>query len=236
MKRKFFALALAGLVAFSFTSCGDDDDETPAPPNNNQGQNGGDNNNNNGGNNGGTNNGGDNNGGNGGEQQGNGKNHFIVVDVPEMAANPWDSQFWINLDEPVGDGDDIVISFKCKADVETPQEGDNPVFGLQWHNEPSDYQGNLAVGHNFTTKWEPVELTDKVTLPDGKTYKSITWNLNNFAGENKYYFDDISVKVNGVEKVTNGNIEGTEFKNFYKKTNEVDAGPVVVTADNVKEE
>ncbi len=212
-------LALAGMVAFTFvgTSCGDDDDDdpvTPSQPTN-------------------TDKPADT---NTDKPADNGKNHFIVVDVPEMAANPWDSQFWINLDEPVADGDDIVISFKCKADVETPQEGDTPVFGLQWHNEPSDYQGNLAVGHNFTTNWEPVELTDKVTLPEGKTFKSITWNLNNFAGENKYYFDDISVKVNGVEKITNGNIEGTEFKNFYKKTNEVDEGPVVVTADNVKEE
>jgi hypothetical protein len=112
------------------------------------------------------------------------------------------------------------------------------MFGPQWHNEPSDYQGNMSEGvaMTFTTEWTEVTLTDAIKVADGKTYKSITWNLNNFPGENKYYFDDISVKIGAAEKVVNGNFEGTEFKNFYKKTNEVDAGPVVVTADNIKEE
>ena len=233
MKRKIFALALAGLVAFSFTSCGDDDDN-PAPvnPNNNQDPNNNNNNNNNNQGNGNENQ------GNGNENQGSGKNHYIVVDVPAMEANPWDSQFWIVLPEGVAEGDDITISFKCKADVATVDEDGKEVnFGLQWHNNPSEYQGNLASGHTFTTEWQTVEKTETVgTIEEGKVYKSITWNLNNFAGANKYYFDDISVKVGGVEKVVNGNIEGTDFKSFFKKELNTDTDPVVVTEANVKEE
>ena len=225
-------LALAGLVGFSFvgTSCGDDDDDdntTPVVKPDDQKKD---------------------------EEKKddktddgkkddtpaeNTKNHFIVVDVPEQESQDWDSQFWIVLPEGVADGDDITISFKCKADVATVDADGNPInFGLQWHNEPSDYQGNMGqtVAHTFTTEWTTVELTDVVSLPDGKTYKSITWNLNNFDGENKYYFDDISVKVGATEKITNGNIEGTDFKCFAKKTLGVDANPVTVTADNVKEE
>ena len=236
MKRKIFALALAGLVAFSFTSCGDDDDDPPAP-NNNNGQNGSQNGGQNNGDNNGGNNGGTNNGGNGGEQQGNGKNHYVVVDVPAMEANPWDSQFWIVLPEGVAEGDDITISMKVKADVETPKDGDKEVFGLQWHDNPSEYTGNMASGMSFTTSWETIERTETVgAIPEGKVYKSITWNLNNFAEANKYYFDDISVKVNGVEKITNGNMEGTDFKCFYKKELNTDTDPVVVPETSVKEE
>lgn len=231
-------LALAGMVAFSFvgTSCGDDDDDEP--DNNNQQQQGGQQQG--GEQQGGQQQGGEQQGGQqGGEQQGNGKNHFIVIDVPAEESADWDSQFWIVLPEGVADGDDISISFKCKADVATVDaDGKEVNFGLQWHNEPSDYQGNMGqtVAHTFTTEWTKVELTDVVALPDGKTYKSITWNLNNFDGENKYYFDDIEVKVGGVNKITNGDIEGTDFKCFAKKTLGVDANPVTVTADNVKEE
>ena len=216
MKRKIFALALAGLVAFSFTSCGDDDDN-PAPvnPNNNNGgttDNGGTNNN------GGTN---DNNGGNSGDNNGGqtGKNHYIVVECPEQSAQDWDSQFWIVLPEPVADGDDIKITMKVKADVATVDaDGKEVNFGLQWHENPSDYMGNLAVGHTFTTEWKEIVLEDKVTLPEGKVFKSITYNLNAFDPENKYYWDDISVTVNGVEKVKNGNMEGTDFSSFAYKT------------------
>ena len=232
MKRKFFRaswmLALAGLVAFSFvgTSCGDDDDEEPV--NNNQQQQGGQQQG--GEQQGGQQQGGEQQGGQqqGGEQQGNGKNHYIVVDVPAMEANPWDSQFWIYLgDQTVAEGDDVTVSMKVKADVETPNNADgNPCFGLQWHAKPSDYAG----------KWQPLEFTETVGAVPEKGYMSITWNLNNFAEANKYYFDDISVKVNGVEKVKNGNMEGTDFSSFYKKELNTDTDPVVVPETSVKEE
>ena len=215
-------LALAGLVAFSFvgTSCGDDDDDDPVTPANNDKP---------------ANNT-DKPADNTDKPADNGKNHYIVVDVPAMEANPWDSQFWIYLPDGVAEGDDIKITMKVKADVETPQTGDTPVFGLQWHAEPSDYAGNLTVGMNFTTEWQPIELSETVGAVPEKGYKSITWNLNNFADANKYYFDDISVTVNGVEKVKNGNMEGTDFSSFYKKELNTDTAPVVVPETSVKEE
>ena len=230
-------LALAGLVAFSFvgTSCGDDDDDDP-PANNNQQQQGGQQGNEQqggqqGGHQGGTEQ-------QGGEQQGNGKNHYIVVDVPAMEANPWDSQFWIYLgDQTVAEGDDITISMKVKADVETPNNDQGqPCFGLQWHAQPSDYAGNMTTAMNFTTEWQTLEYTETVGAVPEKGYMSITWNLNNFAEANKYYFDDISVKVGGVEKVKNGNMEGTDFSSFYKKELNTDTAPVVVPETSVKEE
>ena len=201
MKRKFFMLALAGLVAFSFvgTSCGDDDDEndTPQAPANN-----------------------DKPADNTDKPAENTKNHYIVVEVPEQTSADWDSQFWIVLPEGVQEGDDLLISFKCKADVATVDaDGKEVNFGLQWHDNPSEYTGNLSVGHTFTTEWKTVELTETVgAIEEGKVFKSITWNLNNFDPENKYYFDDISVKGGGVEKVKNGNMEGTDFTSFAYKT------------------
>ena len=203
-------LALAGFVAFSFvgTSCGDDDeDETPAPVNNDKPADNKDNNT-------------DKPADNTDKPAENTKNHYIVVECPEQASADWDSQFWIVLPEGVQEGDDISISFKCKADVATvDEEGKEVNFGLQWHDNPSEYTGNLSVGHTFTTEWQTIELTETVgAVPDGKVFKSITWNLNNFDPENKYYFDDISVKVGGVEKVKNGNMEGTDFTSFAYKT------------------
>ena len=124
---------------------------------------------------------------------------------------------------------------KVKADVATVNEdGTETQFGLQWHNNPSAYVANLNVGHTFTTEWQEVKLN--LTAGEAADCKSITYNLNDFAGENKYYWDDISVKVGGVEKVVNGNFEGTDFSSFFKKTLGVDTDPVAVVADNVKEE
>ena len=211
MKRKFFMLALAGFVAFSFvgTSCGDDDDDdntTPVVKPDDQKKD---------------------------EEKKdeekkddtpaeNTKNHYIVVECPEQTSADWDSQFWIVLPEGVQEGDDMVISFKCKADVATVDADGNEVkFGLQWHDNPSEYTGNLSqtASHTFTTEWQTIEIAETVgAVPEGKVFKSITWNLNNFDPENKYYFDDISVKVGGVEKVKNGNMEGTDFTSFAYKT------------------
>ena len=81
MKRKFFMLALAGFVAFSFvgTSCGDDDeDETPAPVNNDKPADNKDNN---------TDKPADNT--NTDKPAENTKNHYIVVECPEQASADW---------------------------------------------------------------------------------------------------------------------------------------------------
>ena len=220
-------LALAGMVAFSFvgTSCGDDDDDDPVTPTTKPDDTN-------------TTKPDDTNTTKPDDTKPAGKNHYIVVDVPAMEANPWDSQFWIYLgDQTVAEGDDVTISMKVKADVETPNNAEgNPCFGLQWHAKPSDYAGNMKASMNFTTDWQPFEFTETVGAVPEKGYMSITWNLNNFADANKYYFDDISVKVNGVEKVKNGNLEGTDFSSFYKKELNTDKDPVVVPETSVKEE
>lgn len=54
--------------------------------------------------------------------------------------------------------------------------------------------------------------------------KSIAFNLSNFASENKYYFKNISFKINGAEQVVNGDLSGTDTQSFYQK---IDQGATV---------
>ena len=209
MKRRFFMLALAGLVGFSFvgTSCGDDDDDdTPTPVVNpdkdkdkdktGDDQQQGD-----------------------GQQQEEKKNHVIVVAATAKdGGNDWDSQFWLYFGQALQVGDEWELSFKAKA--ETATEGVN--FGLQWHAKPSQYTGNVGQEMTFTDSWKEYTFSGKVdavpteTFDDGtlKTYESLVWNLNTFADANKYYFDDISFKVNKTELMKNKDCEGDDFSTY----------------------
>jgi hypothetical protein len=215
MKRRFFRaswmLALAGMVAFSFvgTSCGDDDDDTPAPtPNNNTGTDTD------------TDTDTDKDKDKDGEEQPEAKkNHVIVVAATAKdGGNDWDSQFWLYFGQALQVGDEWELSFKAKA--ETATEGVN--FGLQWHAKPSQYTGNVGQEMTFTDSWKEYTFSGKVdavptdNFDDGtlKTYESLVWNLNTFADANKYYFDDISFKVNKTELMKNRDCEGDDFSTY----------------------
>ncbi len=226
MKRKFFMLALAGLVAFSFvgTSCGDDDDDD-TPVNNNQQKPADENKDN-------TENkdNKDNKDNNGGGTTTEEKNHVLVIQSKDMTSAPWDSQFWLLSTTQFNNDDTWEVSMKIKCDVaiigtiNKNDKGEDQAelqgIGTQLHEAPGAYaHWNALGGIPFTTEWTEFTKTGTFSgIPDGKACVSVAFNLNEFNPANKYYFDDIVFKVNGTAVITNGNFETEDFSSFVYKT------------------
>ena len=130
----------------------------------------------------------------------------IVMNATAKNANTWDNQFWIKL-PPFNKGDQYEFSAQVRADNEAKAS-------TQIHSSPGSYVNYQAVGDvNFTTEWKTVTKTGSFA----DAGQSIAFNLNEFAGANAYYFDNISLKVNGVERVINGNLDGTDVSSFAWK-------------------
>jgi hypothetical protein len=225
MKRRFFMLALAGLVGFSFvgTSCGDDDDDDTTTPvvkpddqkkdeekkdeekkdEEKKPE----------------------------EQTETKKNHVLVVETKDMTSAPWDSQFWLVSNTVFKDGDTWEVSMKIKCDVaiigtiNKNDKGEDQAelkgIGTQLHAEPGDYAHWNAFGAiPFTTEWTEFTASGTFSIPESvtKECKSIAFNLNEFNPANKYYFDDIVFKVGGTEVISNGKFEKDDFSSFVYKT------------------
>jgi len=236
MKRKYFTLALAGLVSFALvgTSCGDDDDDAPAPtPVVNPGNDDDDNGNGNG-------------NGNGEEPQAE-QNKYIVVHTQNIEKHEWDSQFWFKSNVPFVTGDDWEISLWVKADKKTEGtfakldgSGDVNVTALstQVHNGAGHYLHYQAVGSvTFDTEWKEYKNTG-VFSKEMNGGNMICFNLNDYYDANTYYFDQISFKINGVEVVNNGFLETDDYSAFFVKEHQPSDGDVYIddpiTADNVE--
>lgn len=136
----------------------------------------------------------------------------IEVISDDMVSDPWDTQFWIVInDATFNAGDTYEVSMNVRAEVEASA-------GTQIHANPSNYLHWSAIGTvPFTTDWNT--YTSSGTIPsEGSGGYSIAFNLNDFAGANKYYFDDISFKLNGVEMIKNGNCDDPNgTANFVSK-------------------
>jgi len=130
----------------------------------------------------------------------------IVMNATAKSANTWDNQFWIKLPS-FNKGDQYEFSAQVRADNEAKAS-------TQIHSSPGNYVNYQAVGDvNFTTEWKTVTKTGSFA----DAGQSIAFNLNEFTGANAYYFDNISLKVNGVERVINGNLDGTDVSSFAWK-------------------
>lgn len=118
----------------------------------------------------------------------------------------WDNQFWI-LPGSFSSG----ASFEFTAEV----RADKPAFAsTQIHNAPGTYVHYEALGNiSFTTEWKTIKVSGNFNAAG----QSIAFNLSELADENNYYFDNISLKINGVEKLVNGDLEGTDVSSFRAK-------------------
>ena len=93
---------------------------------------------------------------------------------------------------------------------------DKPAYAsTQVHKAPGSYVGDGIGNINFTTEWKTITLSGKF----GNAGQSIALNLSELADENNYYFDNVSLKIGGVEKIKNGNFEGTDVSSFQVKEN-----------------
>ncbi len=130
----------------------------------------------------------------------------LVLNATAKNANVWDNQFWIKLGS-FNQGDTYEFSAQVRADNEAKAS-------TQLHNAPGSYVHYQAVGDvNFTTEWKTVTKTGSFS----NTAQSIAFNLNEFTGANNYYFDNVSFKVNGVERVNNGNLDGIDVSSYAWK-------------------
>lgn len=135
----------------------------------------------------------------------------ILVEAEDMASAPWDTQFWITFDDAFVTGDTWEVSMEVRAEKDASS-------GTQTHIGPGGYIHWAAIGTvNFTSEWTTYTASGTVAA-EMNGGNAIAFNLNDFPNANKYYFDNISFKVNGKEQITNGNCDdpaGT--KNFVAK-------------------
>lgn len=71
-----------------------------------------------------------------------------------------------------------------------------------------------AIGDiNFAQAWTTFNISGNFSVAG----KSLILNLSKFEGENTYYFDDLSLKINGEERIINGNFEGADLSSFQTR-------------------
>lgn len=132
---------------------------------------------------------------------------FLKVETKAKQSQVYDNQFWVLSSTSLAKG----ASFVFQADVRADKAAK---ASTQIHSEPGTYVDYNAIGDvNFTTEWKTIKVTGTLS----QACKSIAFNLSELSDANVYYFDNISFKVNGVEKVKNGNIEGTDLSSFKMK-------------------
>ncbi len=127
----------------------------------------------------------------------------IVVNASKRTSNVWDNQFWI-VTPGFTKGSKYEFSADVRADVAA-------TASTQIHNAPGAYVHWDAIGNvYFTNEWKTVTSSGTLSS-DGK---SIAFNLSELADANKYYFDNLSFKVDGKELLVNGDLEGTDVSSF----------------------
>lgn len=133
---------------------------------------------------------------------------YLMVKATERKDETWDNQAWL-----VPGSFSAGAMFEFSADVRADKAA---TATTQIHNDPSAYVHYEAIGNiPFTTEWKTVTLSGTLS----KAGKSIALNLSELADANSYYFDNVSLKINGVERIKNGDFEGTDVSSFKVKTN-----------------
>ena len=133
---------------------------------------------------------------------------YLMVKATERKDETWDNQAWL-----VPGSFSAGAKFEFSADVRADKAA---TATTQIHNDPSAYVHYEAIGNiPFTTEWKTVTLSGTLS----KAGKSIALNLSELADANNYYFDNVSLKINGVERIKNGDFEGTDVSSFKVKTN-----------------
>lgn len=120
----------------------------------------------------------------------------IVMEVPALGEESSNPMFYIKP-QAYSKGDNYKFSALVRADKAA--------------TATSDQIGTIA----FSETWRTV--TAEGTL--GADGKNIILNLEELKEANRYFFDDISFKINGEECVVNGDLEGTDASSFAVSVN-----------------
>ncbi|MDE6521188.1 MAG: endo-1,4-beta-xylanase [Muribaculaceae bacterium] len=132
---------------------------------------------------------------------------YLKVEASAKKSEVWDNQFWIVCPSSFSAGQSYVFTADVRAD--------KPAFAsTQIHTAPGSYVDYNAFGNiNFTTEWKTITVSGKFAAGG----KSIAFNLSELTDANTYYFDNISLKIGGVEKLSNGSIDGDVLESFKMK-------------------
>ncbi|MDE6794299.1 MAG: endo-1,4-beta-xylanase, partial [Muribaculaceae bacterium] len=132
---------------------------------------------------------------------------YLKVEATAKQSEVWDNQFWILTTTP--------FYAKQKYEFTADVRADKPAkASTQIHKEPGNYVDYNALGNiDFTTEWKTIKISGK--FANGG--KSIAFNLSELADANVYYFDNISLIVNGEEKLVNGTIDDDDLTSFRMK-------------------
>lgn len=132
---------------------------------------------------------------------------FIKVEASAKKSEVWDNQFWIVSPATFAKGAKYVFTADVRADK-------NAKASTQIHTTPGNYVSHQALGDIlFTPEWKTIEVSG--TLAEAG--QSIAFNLSELAEANTYYFDNVSFKVNGAEKMKNGSFDGNDLSTFKMK-------------------
>lgn len=135
--------------------------------------------------------------------------YCLKIETKDMVQNRWDAMFFIIAKDPFQGGDELVLSMDVKAKY--------PCTIISWLNSKDClYTHYYAVqSPQISTQWNRVTVTG--TVETGiSTSQAIGFCLNEFADANIYYFDNISLTVNGKEQISNGDFENGQKSDQFK--------------------
>ena len=112
----------------------------------------------------------------------------VKVTAPAGAAEDWDTQFWIVLDDPLPVDTKFHVEFDYKASQDASAD-------TQAHYNPGEYQHWACIGSpSFTTDWQHYsnDVTISGDMAGANGMKSIAFNLSKTRDADvTYYFDNI---------------------------------------------
>lgn len=130
----------------------------------------------------------------------------MEFEATQRNENPWDNQAWFVLGNFSAGS-----TYEFSADVRAEKSAK---ASTQIHNDPTNYVHYEALGDiPFTTQWKTIKLSGVLS----KAGKSIALNLSELVDANTYYFDNVSFKIDGEERIKNGDFEGTGLTSFRVK-------------------
>lgn len=134
---------------------------------------------------------------------------YLKVEATAKQSEVYDNQFWLVCPSTFTQGQRYEFTADVRADKDAKAS-------TQIHTNPGTYVHYEALGDiEFTRDWKTVKVSGTMSR-DGK---SIAFNLSEMAAANTYYFDNVSLKINGVEMLTNGSVDSNVLTSFVMKKN-----------------
>ena len=132
----------------------------------------------------------------------------IVLNKPANGTTAYDKKFLLQAATQTGD------QYEFSALV----RADNPaVISTSTHVRAGSVSDNVSIGSfQFNQSWRTI--TASGTIPKGGRF--LAFNLDDYEGANKYYFDNISLKINGVEIIVNGGLDSDDMTSFLERNDQ----------------